>query len=66
MERWFDEKAKVEHQIVTIHILSKISISRDNLTIKFGQLIEFNMRIIFLEKLYTKGGREASPRPKVN
>ena len=24
------------------------------------------MRIIFLEKLYTKGGREASPRPKVN
>ena len=25
---------------------------------KFGQLIEYNMRNIFLEKLYTKRGRE--------
>ena len=30
---------------------------------KFGQLIENNMRNIFLEKLYTKWGREISPRP---
>ena len=28
---------------------------------KFGQLIEYNMRNIFLEKLYTKCGRETSP-----
>ena len=30
---------------------------------KFGQLIEFNMRNIFLEKSYTRCGGEASPRP---
>ena len=30
---------------------------------KFGQLIENNMRDIFLEKSYTKCGGEASPRP---
>ena len=30
---------------------------------KFGQLIEYNMRNIFLEKLYTKCGGETSPRP---
>ena len=29
----------------------------------FGQLIEYNMENIFLEKLYTKRGGEASPRP---
>ena len=30
---------------------------------KFGQLLEYNMRIIFLEKSYTKCGREAIPKP---
>ena len=30
---------------------------------KFGQLIEYNMRNIFLEKPYTKCGRETIPRP---
>ena len=29
---------------------------------KFGQLIECNIRNIFLEKLYTKYGGETSPR----
>ena len=29
---------------------------------KFGQLIEYNMRNIFLEKSYTKSGRETIPR----
>ena len=29
---------------------------------KFGQLIECNMRIIFLEKSYAKCGGEPSPR----
>ena len=28
---------------------------------KFGQLIEFNMRNIFLKKLYAKCGGEVSP-----
>ena len=30
---------------------------------KFGQLIECNMRNIFLEKSYTKCDGETSPRP---
>ena len=30
---------------------------------KIGQLIEYNMRNIFLEKLFANCGGEASPRP---
>ena len=30
---------------------------------KFAQTIEYNMRDIFLEKSYTKCGRETIPRP---
>ena len=30
---------------------------------KFGQLIKYNMRNIFIEKSYTKYGGETSPRP---
>ena len=30
---------------------------------KFGQLIEYNMWKIFVEKSYTKGARETIPRP---
>ena len=30
---------------------------------KFGQLIDYNMRIIFINKWYTKCGGETSPRP---
>ena len=30
---------------------------------KFGQLTEYNMKNIFLEKSYAKCGKEASPRP---
>ena len=30
---------------------------------KFGPLIEFNMRKIFLEKSYTKCDGETSPKP---
>ena len=30
---------------------------------KFGQLIEYNMKNIFLEKSYTKCGGGTSPRP---
>ena len=29
----------------------------------FGQLIEYNMRNIFVEKSYTKYGEETIPRP---
>ena len=30
---------------------------------KFGQLVKYDMRNIFLEKSYTKCGRETIPRP---
>ena len=30
---------------------------------KFSQLIDYKMRIIFTEKFYTKFGGETSPRP---
>ena len=30
---------------------------------KFGQLMEYNMRNVFIEKLYTKCGGETTPRP---
>ena len=36
--------------------------SKDNQTMKFGQLIECIMIIIFLEKSYTKSDGETSPR----
>ena len=36
-------------QTIAIHILPNISQSKDNETMKFGQLIEYNMRNIFLE-----------------
>ena len=35
--------------------------SKSNQTMKFGQLIEYNMTNIFLEKLYTKYCGETSP-----
>ena len=49
-------------QTIVIHILPNISRSKDSQTVKFGQLIECNIRSIFLEKSYTKCGRETSPR----
>ena len=41
---------------MAIHILPIISKSKGNETIKFGQLIEYNMTNIFVEKSYTKYG----------
>ena len=40
-----------------------ISRSKGNQTMKYGQLIECNMRNILPEKLYTKCGGVTSPRP---
>ena len=45
-------------QITTTHILP----NKRNQTMKFGQLIGYNMRNIFLEKAYTECGGEASLR----
>ena len=36
-------------QIITIHILPNISRSKDNLRMKFGQLVVYNMIIFFLK-----------------
>ena len=38
--------------------MSNISRSKDNQSMKFGQLIEYSMRNIFVEKSYTKYGGE--------
>ena len=38
-------------QTVAIHILPNISQSKDNQTMKFGQLIEYNKRDIFVKKI---------------
>ena len=44
-------------------MLSNISRNESNQTMKFGQLIEFEIRNIFLDKSYTKCGGETIPRP---
>ena len=56
-------RSQTRQQIIQIHILPNISRSKDNQTMKFGQLIECNMRNIFLEKSYTKFGGETGGRP---
>ena len=50
-------------QTITTHILSNISRSKGNQTMKFCQLIEYNMGNIFLEKSYRECGEETIPRP---
>ena len=67
-----DKNAKVNFQIydvtnwiiktIVIHILPELARSKGNQTMEFGQLIEYNMRNIFLENLCTKCGEETSPR----
>ena len=49
-------------QTIAIHISPYISRSKSNQTMKFGQLIEYNMRNIFLEKSCTKCDGETIPR----
>ena len=41
-------------QTVTIHILLNLSRSKSKQIVKFGQLIEYNKRNIFLRKLRGK------------
>ena len=54
---------RVRQQIITTHILFNISRNKDIQTMKSGQLIEYNIRNIFLGKSYSKCGGESSPRP---
>ena len=50
-------------QTIAMHILANVLRSKGNQTLKFGQLIEYNMRNIFLENLYAKCNRETILRP---
>ena len=50
-------------QTIALQILPKISRRKGNETMKFDQLIEYNMRNIFPEKSYTKSDRETISRP---
>ena len=57
---WLEKKGYIT---IAVHILPNISRSKDNQTMKLGQLIECNIGNIFLEKTYTEWGRETIPRP---
>ena len=48
---------------IPIQILPNISRSEGNFLVKFGQLIEYNVRNIFLEKSYARHGGETIPWP---
>ena len=50
-------------QTIAMPMLPNISQSKDNQTMKFVQLIEYNKRKIFLQKLCRKWGKETSSRP---
>ena len=56
-------KSQLGKQTIAVHILPNISRSKDNETITFGQVIEYNMRKVFLEKSYTKYGGETISGP---
>ena len=53
-------------QTIAIHTLPNISRIKVNQTMKFGQLIEYDIRNTFLEKSYAKCGGETIPRPFSN
>ena len=55
--------SKPGKKTIAIHIIPNISRNKDKHTMKFVQLIEYNMRKVFLEKSYTKYGGESFPKP---
>ena len=50
-------------QTMAIHILTDVSRTKDNQAMKLDQLIKYNMRNTFPEKLCTKYGGKTIPRP---
>ena len=50
--------SKPVSQTIAICVLTDISRTKGNQTTKFGQLTEYNMKTIFLEKSYRKYGGE--------
>ena len=57
---------QLENQTIAINILPNISRSKCNQTMKFAQLIEYNMENIFLKKSYPKCGGEIITIPVSN
>ena len=55
--------SQTQQQIIKIYTLLNISRGKDNQTMTFDHLIDYNARNIFHEKSYTKFGGETSPRP---
>ena len=54
--------SQLAQQTIAIHLLTNISRSKDNQATKFGRLIEYNQKNIFLEKSFRKCGGEITPR----
>ena len=50
-------------ETIAIQILPSISQSKGKQAIKFGQLVQYNKRNIFLQQLCGKWGKENSSRP---
>ena len=50
-------------ETIVIHMLSSITRSKGKKTMKFGQLIDYNMTDIFFEKSYTEFRGRTIPRP---
>ena len=50
-------------QTIAINILANISRRKNNQKMKFSQVIECNMRTVFLEKSFSKCGEETISRP---
>ena len=48
--------SRTGEQIITIQTMTNISRRKGNQIILFGQLIEYNIRNIFLKKSYSKYG----------
>ena len=46
--------SQTREQIISIHILPIISRNKGNQAMQFGQLVEYNLRNIFLQKSYRK------------
>ena len=47
-----------DKKTIAAHLFPFMSRSKGNQAVKFGQLIEYNIRNIFVEKFYTKCGGE--------
>ena len=49
------------YETITMHILPNVSRNKGNQAIEFGELIEYDMRNIFVEKSYTRCAGETIP-----